>query len=399
MSTIKRVLSQGAFWMVNKHLVKQIGIPACLLLSELVDKYDYHEAREQLVPHPKNEDNFGYFYQSMDNIEENTTLAYRAQKSAVAVLVEKGLIKTIVTGLPATTHFTIIENKIWDLLVKPLNSAENTSKHYSFDKTSKLVTYKRKPINNIDNKNIDIELSNSIIPNIDTREELSTITASASAREPETEFEPEEQDSKAEMSAKEKKWYAHQVEKFGLENNQKPFISDLTNFYYPIDEMYLPIPKSAYSAKFRAKYPPLLPEHRWRIERFEELLALNPTNQAGAQTAFEHECYQYIDWKSVRSNRGVKPIIVDEITEDYLAEMPHSNRATWLYMGLKYEFVGASSNRLKFTEVKVPVFPLSYLKQCDFARLGAYLRVASKIPKYHEVITKLIEEKKQNRKK
>ncbi|MFA5431933.1 MAG: hypothetical protein WDA59_08050 [Methanofastidiosum sp.] len=88
---------------INKKLVKTIGLQAAILYSELLSKYLYFQSNNSL-------DKDGYFYNSVDNIKNDTTLSKFQQGKAIAKLVKLGLIEYDVRGLPATRYFKITEN-------------------------------------------------------------------------------------------------------------------------------------------------------------------------------------------------------------------------------------------------------------------------------------------------
>ena len=99
---MKNVLSQGAFWMVNKDLAKEVGLNAALLLSDLITKNEYF--------------NEEWFFNTADNIEDSTTLTYHKQKQAIKILEKHGFLETKLIGIPAKLHFKIIYNKISNFL-------------------------------------------------------------------------------------------------------------------------------------------------------------------------------------------------------------------------------------------------------------------------------------------
>ncbi len=157
MGTIKNILSQSAFWQVNKIIAKKLNsIESALLLSDLIDKHSYYENRNELVIIDK----IAYFFATSEQIEDNTTLTYKVQKKCIKILKEAGLIETKLSGVPAKLHFTLCENKIWSLV----NS--------SIDQKSKLVLTKgltnNNTINNNKEKDIGDEHKNSsLIPEMD----------------------------------------------------------------------------------------------------------------------------------------------------------------------------------------------------------------------------------------
>lgn len=106
---ITKILGQSSFWMVNKAIAKHLkNNDAALLLSELIDKYDYFKTKNDLID--------GRFYYTSEMIFNNLNISYHQQKSCIKILVNAGFIETKLTGIPAKLHFKIIENKILSFL-------------------------------------------------------------------------------------------------------------------------------------------------------------------------------------------------------------------------------------------------------------------------------------------
>lgn len=114
---------------------------ASLLLSDLCDKFEYFSNRDQLIEFAGDE----YFYNTVDDIEESTTLWYKVQKRCIKELEKHWLIKTKLMWVPAKLHFTICENKIMQFV----NS--------SFTETANLVS----PIGWINNNKEIIKWNNN----------------------------------------------------------------------------------------------------------------------------------------------------------------------------------------------------------------------------------------------
>lgn len=87
---------------VNKQLAKEIGLEETVLFSELISKFNYFSSRGETKD--------GYFYNTIENIERDTTLTRYKQDRAIKKLKELNLIDTKVLGNPATRHFKILDN-------------------------------------------------------------------------------------------------------------------------------------------------------------------------------------------------------------------------------------------------------------------------------------------------
>jgi len=120
-----------------------------------------------------------------------------------------------------------------------------------------------------------------------------------------------------------------------------------------------------------------------------------PKNEAKGQLLFEQLYPEKIEWHRVRSKRGELPTKREDIDEGFLRDMPHSNQATLMYFGLKYEKTGTNKDRpiMKYTEVIVPIYPYSYLEKQAPTRLKAFLNTASNVPNYYQILINLIKDK------
>lgn len=106
---ILKLLASDGFLSVNKHIARIVGLDAAVLLAELASTYNYFEDREQLT-----ED--GMFYETVERIEENTTLTKYQQSKAVSALVDRGILETKKIGIPAKRYFRINELAVIALL-------------------------------------------------------------------------------------------------------------------------------------------------------------------------------------------------------------------------------------------------------------------------------------------
>jgi len=135
---IGKILGNGAFWIVNKHIAKATSIEAALMLADLADKAEYFNNRGETTDD-------GFFFNTADSIADNTGLSYHLQKKALKLLTDAGFIETKLKGVPAKLHFKIVENKILNFLNTGI---KNIPKQVSKDfKTNKNKTNNNKPNN------------------------------------------------------------------------------------------------------------------------------------------------------------------------------------------------------------------------------------------------------------
>ena len=79
------LLKSGGSIIVNKNLARNIGLDAAIFYSELCSKYKYFEQRKEL-------DKDGYFFNTVENMKNDTFLSDYRQREAIKKLKELGLI-------------------------------------------------------------------------------------------------------------------------------------------------------------------------------------------------------------------------------------------------------------------------------------------------------------------
>jgi hypothetical protein len=87
-----RMLTSSKFFAINKLILKEFGLEAAVLLSELAMLQE-------------NFDN--YFYRTQESLQEETSLSPKVQKKAVDILKSKGILLTKKFGMPAKLHYKI----------------------------------------------------------------------------------------------------------------------------------------------------------------------------------------------------------------------------------------------------------------------------------------------------
>lgn len=98
------ILSNGNYIVVNKKIASELGLCEAILLGELASEHKYWSNTENL------ED--GFFYSTVENIKENTTLSKDQQRSAMNTLKEKGIVTVILKGIPAKRYVRINEDAV-----------------------------------------------------------------------------------------------------------------------------------------------------------------------------------------------------------------------------------------------------------------------------------------------
>ena len=117
------ILSQSAFWMVNKQASKKLGSPLkALLLSDIISRYEYFQERNML-------DDEGYFFCSYEDIANDLCVSDSTIRKYLKDLIEKGLIKSKkVAGVPPRWFYCIVNDEIDKILSNDTkNQVQNES--------------------------------------------------------------------------------------------------------------------------------------------------------------------------------------------------------------------------------------------------------------------------------
>ena len=134
------ILSSENYIVVNKKIASELGLCEAILLGELASEHKYWANIEKL------ED--GFFYSTVENIKENTTLSRKQQTRAMNTLEEKGIVTAVLKGIPAKRYVRINEDSILPYLLDKFVPNGLTSS----SQTDELVSPKR-TINNNNNNN------------------------------------------------------------------------------------------------------------------------------------------------------------------------------------------------------------------------------------------------------
>ncbi len=168
MSILMSILSNDGYIILNKYVMKALGLHEAILLGELCSEYIYWYKEEKLQD--------GFFYSTRENIERETTLSPFQQRQALKKLTEMGLVEILEKDMPKKTYYKVDEEKVYKFLLETdLNLTE--VKKFN-DKTSKNLTssdekIKHKEVEKLDINNNNInnnKKNNNILSNLITGE-------------------------------------------------------------------------------------------------------------------------------------------------------------------------------------------------------------------------------------
>ena len=102
-NSIKQLLMSSNYFVLNKKLVKILGIETAFFLTSLV------EADEMLA------DDEGWFYQTVPQIQEVTGLSEHKQNNCIEKLISLGLLEKENKGMPMKRYFRLNYTQVLNL--------------------------------------------------------------------------------------------------------------------------------------------------------------------------------------------------------------------------------------------------------------------------------------------
>ena len=104
--TFLNLLDSGDYQTYNRSVARTLeSVNGAIMLSELVNRYLYHESEEELSTFSDLEGE--WFYYTIAACEERTVLSRKEQDSAISVLKKEGLVETAQKSLPAKRYFRL----------------------------------------------------------------------------------------------------------------------------------------------------------------------------------------------------------------------------------------------------------------------------------------------------
>ena len=111
---IKELLTSSGFFVLNKKIVKKFDADTALLLSS------FAEAEAVFA------DENGWFFQTIETVEEMTGLQRKKQEKCIKNLVEKGILEQKNIGMPRKRYFRLNYEKISEIVFESNIRTRNT---------------------------------------------------------------------------------------------------------------------------------------------------------------------------------------------------------------------------------------------------------------------------------
>ena len=161
---ILHLIASDSFITVNKELIKVVGLDAAVLVGELASEHNYWTNNKGITEE-------GYFFSTIENIEEKTSLSEHKQRQALKKLEELGLVTVQIKGLPAKRYVKINQEQ----LIKLFQNKEKSNSETSSGKFQELEPENFNRNNNINNNNIINNKHNEETSSSETCSETSPI--------------------------------------------------------------------------------------------------------------------------------------------------------------------------------------------------------------------------------
>lgn len=104
MILVKEILKSSSYFVLNKEIVRKYGANCALLLSTLSEAESMFQEED------------GWFFQTIETIEEVTGLSRKTQALCIKSLLEDGIIEQKNVGLPRRRFFKINYEKVYKLV-------------------------------------------------------------------------------------------------------------------------------------------------------------------------------------------------------------------------------------------------------------------------------------------
>lgn len=169
MSILMSILSSDGYIILNKYVMKALGLHEAILLGELCSEFIYW--------HKENKLQDGFFYSTRENIEKETTLSPHQQRQAIKTLVNKGLVEIVEKDMPKKTYYRVDEKKVYQFLLETDLDFPDVKKFD--DKTLKNLTTSDEKIEHQEMKNFEIN-NNNINNNKNNNSILSNLISTTS---------------------------------------------------------------------------------------------------------------------------------------------------------------------------------------------------------------------------
>ena len=170
MSILMNLLSNNGYIIVNKEVIKKIGLHEAIILGELCSEYCYWEKANKL-------DN-GYFFSTRENIADNTGLSEYQQREPFKKLINMGIVKEKLKGMPQLKWYSLDMDNLYklfngeiDLKSRCEETKEQGNEKLEVKQSNNLIASQQE-IGQLDVKKIDTNNNNNNNKNKNKKEDM-----------------------------------------------------------------------------------------------------------------------------------------------------------------------------------------------------------------------------------
>jgi hypothetical protein len=124
MTDLNSIFSYGTF---NREIAVAHGTLVAVLLGHLANRENYHKKRNELIEIENR--GGGWFYNTMEDIKEQTGMTRENQDTALKKLINLGYVLTVIKGVPGKKYFQLNEDKIFQFFGLSKNHSRMRDSH------------------------------------------------------------------------------------------------------------------------------------------------------------------------------------------------------------------------------------------------------------------------------
>lgn len=146
------MIASNNYIVVNKQLARMFGLEEAIMLGELASEMEYWQQRGELQG--------GFFYSTIENVKDSTTLSDKRQRSALTALKDAGIVDVKLAGMPAKRYIRINEKQLALILLNNVSeNGETSSAEMEEQETPKRQINNNKENSNKNNNNKEIYIA------------------------------------------------------------------------------------------------------------------------------------------------------------------------------------------------------------------------------------------------
>ncbi|MCM1524144.1 MAG: hypothetical protein NC120_06765 [Ruminococcus sp.] len=145
-SALLQLINPDNTMSVNRFLAHSMGMAETIIYSALISKYTYYRDNGKAAD--------GWFYSTIEDLQESTTYGRKIQMSAIKKLAGYGLLETKLMGMPAKRYFRIISDtdRLAELIEKGQEICANMRKKSETEKSDTAETAQNSSLSDGANK-------------------------------------------------------------------------------------------------------------------------------------------------------------------------------------------------------------------------------------------------------